>query len=216
MNIREITIGRSKTSDIYLDDRCIYASNNHGSIYYDGNQMMYRDNSSNGTMVNNIMVRRRAVPIRQGDIIMIAGRYQLNWNQINSFFVQRQPMPVNNAYQSVPDSPVSQALRAAAEPQVDLHKWSWGAFGLYGIWGFFNGCWWAFLVAIFLGSWIPLIPNIIFGIYGTRWAWENKRWDSAEDFVKTQSNWDTAAIIVICLAVFFSLIWVFILIAALS
>ena len=159
MNIREITIGRSKTSDIYLDDRCIYASNNHGSIYYDGNQMMY---------------------------------------------------------QSVPDSPVSQALRAAAEPQVDLHKWSWGAFGLYGIWGFFNGCWWAFLVAIFLGSWIPLIPNIIFGIYGTRWAWENKRWDSAEDFVKTQSNWDIAAIIVICLAVFFSLIWVFILIAALS
>ena len=72
MNIREITIGRSKTSDIYLDDRCIYASNNHGSIYYDGNQMMYRDNSSNGTMVNNIMVRRRAVPIRQGDIIMIS------------------------------------------------------------------------------------------------------------------------------------------------
>lgn len=88
MNIREITIGRSKSSDIFLDNRCIYASNNHGSIYYDGNRMMYRDNSSNGTM--------------------IAGRYQLNWNQTNFFFVQRQPMPMDNGCQApAPDSPVS-------------------------------------------------------------------------------------------------------------
>ncbi len=55
MTLREVTIGRDKNSDIYLDDRCAYASNNHATIYYDGNQLMFRDNSSNGTMINNII-----------------------------------------------------------------------------------------------------------------------------------------------------------------
>lgn len=41
MTLREITVGRSKNSDIYLGERCIYASINHGSLYYDGSQLMY-------------------------------------------------------------------------------------------------------------------------------------------------------------------------------
>ncbi len=132
MTLREITVGRAKNSDIYLDDRCIYASNNHGFFYYDGNQLMYRDNSSNGTMINNIMIKRRAVPVRHGDIIMIAGRYQLNWNQIDMFFppMHKQPMNVEPPM----ESPVQQALRAATE-EPDLDKWNWGAFCLSGIWG---------------------------------------------------------------------------------
>ena len=40
MNLREITIGRSANCDIYLDQNCQYASNLHGTIYYDGFQLM--------------------------------------------------------------------------------------------------------------------------------------------------------------------------------
>lgn len=73
MLMREVTVGRSKDSDIYLDDRCVYASTDHATIYYDGTQLMYKDTSSNGTMVNNIMVKHRAVPIKHGDIGHIGG-----------------------------------------------------------------------------------------------------------------------------------------------
>lgn len=90
MNLREVTIGRSRDCDIFLDPRCQYASGHHGVIYSDGNQLMFRDTSSNGTMINNISVRHRAVPIERGDIIMLAGKYQLNWNQIDSFFPYAQ------------------------------------------------------------------------------------------------------------------------------
>ena len=55
-------------------------------IYYDGRQLMYRDISTNGTMINNQRIHKRAVPIRRGDIIMLAGKYQLNWNQIDYYF----------------------------------------------------------------------------------------------------------------------------------
>jgi pSer/pThr/pTyr-binding forkhead associated (FHA) protein len=47
---------------------------------------MYRDISRNGTIVNDVMVKQRAVPIRHGDIIMLAGSYLLDWNQIDMFF----------------------------------------------------------------------------------------------------------------------------------
>ena len=86
MILREITIGRSADSDIYLDESYVYASNNHGVIYFEGQQMMYRDISRNGTIVNDVMVKQRAVPINHGDIILLAGCYQLDWNQIDMFF----------------------------------------------------------------------------------------------------------------------------------
>lgn len=216
MMLREVTVGRSKDSDIYLDDRCVYASNRHASIYYDGNQLMFRDNSSNGTMINNIMIKRRAVPIRHGDIIMIAGRYQLNWNQIDAFFPpQRNSNPYagydaaydNRSHQGTEwESPVKQALRAAAEPELNLHKWNWGAFCLSGIWGLFNGCWWMILINLFCW-WLGPIPNIIFGIYGTRWAWENKSWSSTQEFVETQASWAMWGIIIFSVSVLFGIFW---------
>ncbi len=152
------------------------------------------------------MVKRRAVPIRRGDIIMIAGRYQLNWNQINTFF---PPTENSNLHRGMEyETPVQQALRAASSPNVDLSKWNWGAFGLYGLWGFFNGCWWAFLIALFIG-WLFPIPNIIFGVFGTRWAWENRSWLSPEDFMQTQESWSIWGIIVTCLNVVLLFFWPF-------
>lgn len=201
MILREVTVGRGKDCDIYLDPGCKYASNHHATIYYDGNNLMFRDSSSNGTMINNIEVKQRAVMIHRGDIIMLAGRYQINWNQIDRFFPPENMNSSNIGYSNsanyvaqAPDpTPSNNNYTTAATP--DLSKWNWGAFGLYPLWGFFNGCAWAILIAIFLGVFYP-IPNIIFGVCGTRWAWNNKRWDSVSDFESTQHSWGVAGIII--------------------
>lgn len=201
MVLREITIGRSKDCDIYLDPRCQYASNYHGTIYYDGNQLMFKDMSTNGTMINNVSVKHRAIPICRGDIIMLAGRYQVNWNQIDAFF---PPMSPQSRGGTVLDEPVhSQTM----SPVVNTSKWSWGAFGLYPIWGFFNGCWWAFLVSLFFW-WAYPVPNIIFGACGTKWAWGNRTWISTQDFLQTQSSWATWGIVVTCLNILFYVWWI--------
>lgn len=206
MTLREITVGRSKDSDIYLDDRCIYASTNHATIYYDGHQMMLRDNSSNGTMINNVMVKHRAVPINKGDIIMIAGQYQLGWNQIDRYF----PSSTNMAQQGTAYDMSYNNNSSHYEP--DINRWNWGACGLYPIWGFFNGCWWAIfvLLLVMLLSLIPFcwilspVANIIFGLYGTRWAWINKSWLSTDEFIQTQQSWKIAGIVIFSVQV---LLW---------
>ena len=71
MILREVTIGRSKDCDIYLDPRCEFASSYHAAIYMDGTQLMYKDCSRNGTLINNVSVHNRAVPIKYGDVIML-------------------------------------------------------------------------------------------------------------------------------------------------
>lgn len=195
MNLREVTIGRSKDCDIFLDPRCCYASGHHGLIFFDGNQLMFRDTSSNGTLINNISIRHRAVPIKRGDIIMLAGKYQLNWNQIDSFFpyTQHQPVDTRPIINIRPDLPPETVVANV------INKWNWGAFSLYPIWGFFNGCWWGVLVSFFFGFLFP-IPNIIFGIYGSRWAWLNRTWQDLNDFSSTQSKWAVWGIVIACIS----------------
>ena len=204
MLLREITIGRSKNSDIYLDSRCQYASNHHATMYYDGEQLMYKDISTNGTLINNIRVKHRAVPVRRGDTIMIAGMYPLNWNQIDAYFPPFRPL---STQVSAPPQPAPSAAQAPA-----LSEWSWGAFVLYPIWGFFNGCWWMFLVwfGVLLLSLIPflnilsgigaLVLAIVFGINGRKWAWENRIWNSVEDFESTQGTWDKVGLVLFILS----------------
>ena len=217
MNLREITIGRSANCDIYLDQNCQYASNLHGTIYYDGFQLMYRDSSRNGTMVNNLRVHQRAVPINRGDSILIAGQYPLSWNVIDSYFPPTQqpsPTPPSTPMQRPAPASYAQPLR-----MPNLSKWSWGAFFLGGIWGVFNGCWWILLVNILLGlsSLLPIvgigIPFLSFGfaiycgVKGTEWAWNNKAWNSVQDFESTQNTWDKVSIGLFIVSIILSILF---------
>lgn len=190
----EISIGRDRSCDIRLDNGCQYASRFHASIYRDGNVLMYRDQSSNGTLVNNVSVHNRATLISPGDSIMVAGRYPISWNVINRFLTAPQPVQ-NQSQQSYSQpqlsynqpQPVSQSSPYSQEP-TSLHDFNWGAFFLYPIWGFFNGCWWAFFLNILLW-WTGIVLPIVFGVYGSRWSWENKNWSSVEAFESAQRSW---------------------------
>lgn len=202
MILREVTVGRASDCDIYLDPRCQYASGHHATLYMDGAQLMYRDRSSNGTLINNVNVKGRAVPIRHGDSIMLAGHYQLSWNQIDAYFppsamvVAPQPQPA--------PTPAPAPAPAPSEPQ--LPSWSWGAFGIYGIWGLFNGCWWMILIALCFGWLLPL-PNILFGCLGPKLAWEHGTWRDFEHFRQTQQSWDIAGGIIFALKLVCLIIW---------
>ena len=196
----------------------------HGTIYYDGNQLMFKDTSSNGTMINNISVRKRAVPIRRGDSIMIAGKYPINWNQIDSFFPYTPPTPIG----TIVDVSKSMSQQASGAEPLKLSKWSWGAFVLSWIWGFFNGCWWMFLVKIctfllvMLLWWVPFAAifisfldlgvSVLFGVKGTEWAWNNRSWSSISNFIQTQDTWNKVGLglfilglIIMVIAIIFSL-----------
>ncbi|MDR3447554.1 cytochrome c oxidase assembly factor Coa1 family protein [Dyella sp.] len=80
---------------------------------------------------------------------------------------------------------------AVVPPEVD--RWNWGAFLLTWIWGIGNGTFIAFLVFVPLVN-IPMF--FVLGAKGSAWAWQNKRWNSVEDFRRTQRMWARWGIII--------------------
>ena len=71
-------------------------------------------------------------------------------------------------------------------PEDIRNKWNWGAFLLNWIWGIGNSVWIALLVFV---PFVNLVMPFILGAKGNKWAWESKRWDSVEQFQKTQRTW---------------------------
>lgn len=76
---------------------------------------------------------------------------------------------------------------------AELRGWNWGAFLLTWIWGIGNNVWIA-LVALgglvpYVGWVISIVMAIVLGARGNEWAWQKKKWDSIEQFRKTQRNW---------------------------
>jgi hypothetical protein len=75
-------------------------------------------------------------------------------------------------------------------PKVDVPKeimgWNWGAFVFTIIWGAANSVWESFLIFVPI---LNVIMVFLLGAYGNKWAWQNKSWDSIENFKKTQKTW---------------------------
>lgn len=88
-------------------------------------------------------------------------------------------------------------------------KFNWGAFLLTWIWGLGNRSFItlivfpiSFLSCIpFVGWIIPFACNIWFGIKGNEWAWQNKRWESIEQFHSVQKKWATTVLILTCFCI---------------
>lgn len=69
---------------------------------------------------------------------------------------------------------------------AELNKWNWGAFWLVWIWAIGNKTWIGLLGLI---SPISLIMAIILGIKGNEWAWQNRKFESIDQFKKVQKAW---------------------------
>lgn len=68
----------------------------------------------------------------------------------------------------------------------DARRWNWGAFLLSWIWGIGNRTYIAFLAFVPV---IGLVMPFVLGAKGSRWAWQNKRWESLEHFRRVQRRW---------------------------
>lgn len=93
---------------------------------------------------------------------------------------------------------------AASPLPPELAGWNWGAFLLSWIWGLGNGVMIALLALI-----VPFFP-IYLGLKGNELAWQNKQWDSVEQFKETQAKWTkwgvgllVAWVVLVCVCVIF-------------
>jgi len=78
--------------------------------------------------------------------------------------------------------------------------WNWGAFLLNWIWAIGNSVWIGLLALVPCAS---LIVAIVLGIKGSEWAWQQRRWESVEQFKATQRAWAIAGLIVLVIGVLF-------------
>ncbi len=72
------------------------------------------------------------------------------------------------------------------EPPEGVAGWSWGAFCLNWIWAIGNKTWIGLLALV---PYVGLVVAFILGIHGRRWAWQNKRWEDLDHFLRVQKRW---------------------------
>ena len=73
-----------------------------------------------------------------------------------------------------------------ADIPPEIIRWNWGAFFLNWIWGIRNKTYIAFLCVVPI---IGFVMMIVLGMRGNEWAWQNKHWESAEQFLHEQKVW---------------------------
>lgn len=100
-------------------------------------------------------------------------------------------MPVYSGAPVVENSS-GQGKQAVVPREVD--RWNWGAFLLNWIWGLGNATPLAFLTLV---PCVNFVMPFVLGARGSAWAWQNRRWESVEQFRRTQRVWALAALAVI-------------------
>jgi hypothetical protein len=91
----------------------------------------------------------------------------------------------------------------AAEVPREIIQWNWGAFFLNWIWGIRNKTYIAFLCIIPV---IGFVLMIVLGMRGNEWAWQNKRWESVEQFQQEQKIWSKWGIRLAYVILFFGIL----------
>jgi hypothetical protein len=69
-------------------------------------------------------------------------------------------------------------------PEID--RWNWGAFLLNWIWGIGNN---TFIALLALIPFFGFVMLFVLGAKGSRWAWQNGRWESVQHFKRVQRLW---------------------------
>ena len=136
--------------------------------------------------------------------------------EINGFNKQQQVKPIPSANSSLTNN--SGAGKDSPVLDIIAKKFNWGAFFLSWIWGLGNRSYITLIIfPIAILGIIPVLGIIVqfgvmiwFGINGNKWAWQNKRWNSIEEFHSVQKKWAIAAAIIqiLLLLITLPLIWI--------
>ncbi len=90
---------------------------------------------------------------------------------------------------------------ASAIVPEEIKGWNWGAFFLNWIWAIAHNTWIG-LLALVLG----IIMSIILGVKGNEWAWQNRKWESVEQFKQVQKAWATWGLIIFIASIVLSVV----------
>lgn len=80
------TIGRALECSLVIPESFAKVSNEHADICLEGDVLTFCDHSSNGTTINGQAVHHSSLAIKRGDIILLAGTYELKWSEIERLF----------------------------------------------------------------------------------------------------------------------------------
>lgn len=81
---------------------------------------------------------------------------------------------------------------ATAVLPAELAGFSWGAFWLSWVWAIANNTWIGLLSLI---PYVGIIMWFILGSKGNEWAWQNRKWESAEEFKRVQGVWAKSGLV---------------------
>jgi len=82
-------------------------------------------------------------------------------------------------------------------PPDGVKGWGWGAFLLSWIWALGNKTYIGLLAFI---PYIGFLVAIYLGVKGRELAWQNKRWESLEEFNRVQRRWSAWGAVVVGIA----------------
>lgn len=93
---------------------------------------------------------------------------------------------------------------AAATVPVEIKGWSWGAFLMNWAWAIGNHTYIGLLALVPLVQWVMMI---VLGVKGNEWAWQNRRWDSVDQFKATQKVWTKWGVVIVIVNIAICLIY---------
>jgi hypothetical protein len=78
--------------------------------------------------------------------------------------------------------------------KAEVDKWNWGAFFWTWIWALGHRLWRQAVIGFVVGAFVPLAPNLYFGLRGNRLAWESGGFSSPEELRARQRRWAWGAL----------------------
>jgi len=84
----------------------------------------------------------------------------------------------------------------------EIQGWSWAGFLMSWIWAIAHSAWLGLVLCLVVG----IIGNIVQGVKGNEWAWQNRRWESIQQFKDTQRVWVIWGLALIALGVVIAII----------
>ncbi|MCE5240019.1 hypothetical protein LLH23_16280 [bacterium] len=106
--------------------------------------------------------------------------------------------PMAPAYAPASDGNTSGNPAMPVPPEVEQMGWSWGGFGLNWIWGIGNKVWIALLALI---PCVNIGIAIWLGIAGHKLAWQNRHFDSMQQYKETMKAWNMWGIIIFLVSI---------------
>ena len=100
-----------------------------------------------------------------------------------------------------PPAAANNSGQPGAQVPAELGGWNWGAFLMNWIWAIPHSAWVGLVLSLLLG----IVGAIFLGVKGNELAWQNRRWESVQQFKDTQRVWAIWGLVILGVGV---VVWI--------